>query len=312
MKQTLQHEIIQQFLSDPDAVRVLSHPLRPFDSKSPASKNAFDTATAPIKVTPSETFSIIVEDAQWLSQQLNISELASLRLALLEWQREPQFQLASGLTEEEAASVQQVSGVANFASSLVSSKPLSNFATSLLAPVAAKSNFSGTEQRHKRLLELFLTEKLHILRTTEIILRARANRGSHIPKWITNITAEIENAQDFWIDGPGGLPQSVVERALAALENRIRQFDSDDLWTPAATLDIPDLDQSWRTSQVIEMIHILEIFFTQTTSSKELPLAHELSAWFDFVGRFGFFQSNLPVSYLRAKPRFETFNLHLE
>ena len=112
---------LRDFLTANENVEILSRPWKPFADPSQQEKSKFESKTAPISVTPAQNHNYnlneIKEYSLWLSKEAQISEYAALQLVAQEWQSRPTVQLLSGLTEEEALSVQDAAGLANFGAS---------------------------------------------------------------------------------------------------------------------------------------------------------------------------------------------------
>jgi nuclear pore complex protein Nup188 len=117
---------LRAFLTATENTQILSRPWKPFPDPSQQEKSKFESKTAPISVTPTPNghYSIdeIKEDSLWLSKDARISEYAALQLVVQEWQSRPTVQLLSGLTEEEALSVQDAAGTANLGASTLSTQ----------------------------------------------------------------------------------------------------------------------------------------------------------------------------------------------
>jgi hypothetical protein len=114
-------EPLRAFLTSGENTQILSRPWKPFPDPSSQEKSKFESKTAPISVAPSPNapynLDEIKEDSLWLSKEAQISEYAALQLVAQEWQSRPVIQLLSGLTEEEALSVQDAAGITNMGAS---------------------------------------------------------------------------------------------------------------------------------------------------------------------------------------------------
>jgi nuclear pore complex protein Nup188 len=157
-------EALRDFLNAKENIEILSRPWKPFADPSQQEKSKFESKTAPISVTPAHSSNYnlneIKEDGLWLSKEAQISEYAALQLVAQEWQSRPTVQLLSGLTEEEALSVQDAAGLANFgASTFVPNSSI------LQTPLASTSlQFDTQDQRRLRIIEIYHSTCAAILR----------------------------------------------------------------------------------------------------------------------------------------------------
>ncbi len=142
----LQSGPLQRFLTAEESRNTLVRPWKPFPDPSREEKNKYEAKVAPINIAPGNhahyNLDQIREDALWLSQEAAISEYVALRLVVQEWQSRPVVQLLSGLTEEEAQSVQDAAGASILGGSIVVNAPKQNQQTD--------AQFDSPDQRRLR------------------------------------------------------------------------------------------------------------------------------------------------------------------
>jgi nuclear pore complex protein Nup188 len=236
------------------------------------------------------------EDAKWLSSYAWIDEVAALRLVVLEWQTRPAAQLLSGFTEEESLSVKDAAGGTNLGASRFLP------ASSILAATPGQDSITGfasEEQRRFRLLKLHLLEKVHIIRVSDILLRVHVfgkGKTAQDPEdWLVEAGATIfKNQRKEGKDTTTS--SSFIEDAIVSIQRRFERLEKGSGWYEDQGGN-PAIEEVWGISQLVEIIHILQLLLTHLddTVSGILPSKTVLS-WFRFAGRFGFFTDFVPVS----------------
>ncbi|KAJ9638961.1 hypothetical protein H2199_006822 [Coniosporium tulheliwenetii] len=293
----LQSTGLPLFLSDETSTAILGRPLEPFPTATPQSKTDFETKTAAIHVTPSSNghYNIdeIKEDALWLSKETNTDEASALRIVIVEWQTRPAAQLLSGLTEEETLSVQDAAGGASFGASM------SFLKSSILATPAGPSRtdsmiFSSPEQRRARLLELYLSERSHILRVSEILVRqsidadrvnesdAGKGKRQESDTWLEDLGRKIATSQS------AGKGFSFASQCIEAFRGRLAGLEAGCKWDAAE--DNPELGALWGIAQVVEIIHILQLLFVHLDCAPGLPPSRIVLEWFKLAAQYAFFR----------------------
>lgn len=303
MEAALQSSVLPHFLSDETSTAILGRPLEPFPTATSQSKTDFEARTAAIHVTPSSNghYNIdeIKEDALWLSKETNTDEVSALRIVIVEWQMRPATQLLSGLTEEETLSVRDAAGGASFGASM-------SFLNSsiLAAPVGASrsdlASFSSPEQRRARLLELYLSERSHIFRVSEILVRQSIDADR-----VTKLDADKGKRKDpgTWLEDLGrkittsqsaGKDFSFASQCIEAFRSRLAGLEAGCKWDAAE--DNPELGALWGTAQVVESIHILQLLFVHLDCASGLPPSRIVLAWFNLAAQYAFFKEMQFVS----------------
>ena len=304
---------LRRFLFDDASINILSHPLKPFSSPSQTTKSKFETITAAINVTPTQNghydINEIKEDAIWLSQETKIDEVSALRIVILEWQRRPALQLLSGFTEEETLSVQDAAGAFNLGASTFWAN-----SSILSAPVGAPAQFStlfnARAQRQLRLLDIYLSERIHILRIHEVLIRGKTaaalqqttsgkGKANTTDTWIQEVGETIFSKQQSEWQKPVQEHDFLIQ-CIDALQLRLAGIEKGSRWAVPESIQ-GSAEEKWSLCQCIEMVHILHLMFTHVDSFyKKLPPTSVVLAWFRFMGQWDFFKTIQFVSSERT------------
>ncbi|KAF2140628.1 uncharacterized protein K452DRAFT_49192 [Aplosporella prunicola CBS 121167] len=286
---------LERFLTHQTNVATLSKPYEPFQAPSAQSKSAFETKTAAINVPSSEDgqydISQIKEDALWLSKEAKVDEVSALRIALLEWQTRPAAQLLSGFTEEEALSVQSAAGGANLGSStfLPNSSILAAATDGLGQNFAA---FASAEQRRLRILDTYLSERTHILKLSDLLVRIGSaalktetsaetrDKGTSKVPWVAELGKSVFQAQ---------CTAAAFKSSFDALRARFQALAEGSGWYQAEGGN-SDAEEIWGHCQLTEAISLLQIIFAQADTKPEALEAQTLIDWFDMTASYDFFK----------------------
>ncbi|TKA76046.1 hypothetical protein B0A49_01281, partial [Cryomyces minteri] len=302
-----QSAVLKSFLSDDTSVEILRQPWDPFQQPSTQSKSSFETKTAAIHVTPSENghynINEIKEDALWLSKETKIDEVAALRITILEWQGRPTAQLRSGFTEEEAISIQDVAGASTLGASTFMPK-----SSLLAAPQKVSSQdaipFSSLEQRRLRLLQLYLSERLHILKVGEaVIVTAMAdekdvasgasNDETVVPSWIRELGRAL--IEFHATDSSTAKKPSFLSHGVRALQVRLDNLDNGSGWcsAEAGNLEVEDV---WAQNQITETVLIMRLLFIHIDAPSGFASSAVILAWYRFIHKYDFFSNFQPTN----------------
>jgi nuclear pore complex protein Nup188 len=290
-------------LRDQANVDILSKPWQPFAVPSAQEKAKFEAKTAPINVTPASgpgySLDELKTDTLWLSKLANISEDVALRLVVLEWQNRPTVQLLSGLTEEEALSVNDAAGLANLGASAFI--PNSSIVT---APSGlADTQFDSADQRKLRLLQLYLSTRVFILRTSQLLVswgaaeRLRQTHGQDYrvcDDWLEELGKDVAAKQR-------PAKSEALDQCIQAANERWDAIDNGFTW------DVPESIQEttvalWLTSYITEIIHLLHIALIHADLFTEKFVERTtIERWFHFVAEKDFFRNVALVSTVSAE-----------
>lgn len=271
---------------------------------------SFETKTSAINVPPSNDGQYDVkqlkDDTIWLSKEANIDEMAALRIAMLEWQMRSSVQLLQGNIADVLAQTNIMARSGNPQTARPS--PWSSvLAKSSRLEEGGPCTFDSLESRQKRLLEVYLSERRFIIKTSEyVVSRARcqaSHEDSERPRdkalarlgWVQEIGDAI--LADWKVDSvssKGG--KNHIVSAVDALQTRATGLEQGIGWFNDQGVQ-EDIEAAWASNQILEMIHIMEIILVLLDSSTQLTRSDALVSWFRFMSRYGFFEVFEPVSF---------------
>jgi nuclear pore complex protein Nup188 len=292
-------ESLRAFFTASDNTQILSRPWKPFPDPSPQEKSRFESKTAPIKVTPSSSghynLDEIKEDSLWLSKEAQISEYAALQLVAQEWQSRPVVQLLSGLTEEEALSVQEAAGITNLgASTFIPNSSI------LSTPHATQAtHFDTQDQRRLRLVDIYHSTCASIIRISQLLvswgsaphLRSQtiyANDYNFVSAgWIEELGQKIAAAQ-------GGGAKALDECRQAA-QKKCASLEGGYGWSVGDSI-VEAATERWVVAQTTELLHILHLALAHSDLHiKGFVPAATVEDWLKFFMQSGFFRDLSPV-----------------
>lgn len=285
------------FLFDATAARHLKDPFEPFPPPSPSSKAILDSQTSAINCTnrgSSGPYDVkqIKDDALWLSDEAKIAEAVALRLVVLEWQERARSRLLSGESQLQNGLTTDNGFGNSFGSSSFFAKSV-QFKSSVFDPTKADDGFDSEDGRRSRLLELYLTERLHILRTSDLLARyyieglsfPSITLGDTLSGLGKSITENICRSD---------LSTISVDQCLfdftGALKQRLNRLGSKSGWY-AREGGRDDLEILWNQNQVHEMVHILQLFFSVLT--RVYLSGRSATALFELMSETSFLNINL-------------------
>lgn len=300
---------LREFLTAEENIAILSSPWAPFPKPSPHEKSRFESATAPISVTPaqSDQYSLdeIKEDSLWLSKEAQISEYAALRLAVQEWQTRPTVQLLSGLTEEEVLSVKEAAGLNNLgASTFVPNMSILTTPTSF--EEQATSQFNSPDQRKLRLIGIYFSTCTSILRVSQMLLAWSAARELRATKpeypsdyricddRFEQLGQAIAGKQNHKAGSTPGLPG--LERCIHALDEKVNALNEGCGWSLPDSIQ-ENIQVQWvlaHTTQIVHVLH-LTLFHAHTNTKDPVPVSI-VDQWFGTLAGVAYFKDFPSVS----------------
>ncbi|KAH7092095.1 nucleoporin subcomplex protein binding to Pom34-domain-containing protein [Paraphoma chrysanthemicola] len=293
-------EPLRAFLTSGENTQILSSPWKPFPDPSPQEKSKFDAKTAPISVTPSPNghynLNEIKEDALWLSKEAQISEYAALQVVAQEWQSRPTIQLLSGLTEEEALSVQEAAGVANLGASTF--MPNSSI---LSSPQTARvTNFDTQDQRRLRIIEIYYSTCASIIRISQLLvswgsvsqLRNQTIYGNDYHSagagWIEELGQAVAAAQSGKAAASTGA--KALDECLQAAQKRCAALENGYGWSVSDAI-IEQASEKWVVAQTTELLHLFHLALAHSdVIIKGFLPATTIEDWLKFFLQNGFFR----------------------
>ncbi|KAJ5727910.1 hypothetical protein N7493_005730 [Penicillium malachiteum] len=284
---------VAAFLSHPESIQLLSQSLNLFTRPSAKSKSEFESKTAAIHVeTNSKTFDLneIKADAQWLSEKAGVDEITALRITVLEWQTRPAARLKSRFSSEEVTSVQSATGIDNFSASVGSSN-LAN----ILKQVAGNdqgTSFDSEKNRRLRLRHLFLSERSHIVKTFRKLLALSLHSA---PEKSTSVGKDAERRIALCTVGlslfkeksTGDELSKFLEECMNGIRDRLKDLEGQGGWLSTDESN-EEIEITWRTALVEEILQILQLMFHQLHASSEVPSGDLLLSWLNLMAEHRF------------------------
>ncbi len=283
---------LKRHLADPQTVQILARAFSPFEQPTSQSKSSFETKTSAINVTPSSharyDIKQIREDTLWLSKQTNIDEVSALRISIIEWQTRPFAQLLRGGIEEHLAFQNGDGGAGSFRASVLDAGS-SLFAKSTTQEKESSPPFEESGARYRRLLEVYLSERRCILKCSEFITFVALNKpegnltstNDQVRKksqWLEEVGVNILSSWNFGGETKGDRRHPVIE-AVAALRSRLESMTHGSGWLQDEGVQ-DDIELAWARSQILEMIHIMQITFNLLKSVADLVKSSAILSWF--------------------------------
>lgn len=295
---------LRRHLTDPQTVSILVHAFAPFPAPTPQSKSSFETKTSAINVTPSahSRFDIeqIKEDTLWLSKETNTNEVSALRIALLEWQTRSAVLLLQHNGDAQIASRNSGAGAGSFGASIFDP------GSSILARSTSKGNETAAEfeeigERHKRLLETYLSERRCILKCSEFMTfialcksDSPDDQEQNSSNWLREIGAEVLSAWNFNHPSKSSQKHPIIS-AVDTLRSRLEVMAQGSGWLQGEDPQ-EDIELAWLRSQILEMIHVMQITLNLVEASSGLVESPAVLAWFRLMKESNFYESVQPVS----------------
>lgn len=284
-------------MSHPDSIQLLLNRDTVFPSRSAKTKSDFDTKTAAIHAETNAQASYdlkeIKADALWLSGKAGIDEVNALRIAVLEWQTRPSTRLLGQFSDEETISLKGAAGVDTFRVSLAGPSFAEIFST---RPGEGNNaaEFVAEKNRRLRLQELYLSERCHAIKTARKLLAlfldsdhldSAPQQQSGSPTGLGKLGASI-----FSDKVRGRTWYSFAGESIKAVKARLSALEGAGGWLGAAESS-EDIENSWRTTLVEEVLHILQDLFMQLQTSTEIPPADLLVSWLRLMADYAFLES---------------------
>ena len=292
---------IESFLTIEKVSELLENPYAAYPPPSVETKNAFDTKTSAINVTPSSNAQYdikeIKEDALWLSKAANVNEVSALRIVVEECQSRAAAQLLGPFSEEELASIRVAAGNNRYSSSI----PVGLMSQGA-EPQQTQTEFGLQESRRKRMLRTYLSERRYLLKCSERIFHqvflsyllpdeTTANPAGFAiaPGWLQTFgigafTAKL-NADNF----PG--PDVILKRCIGGIATNIKNLTAGSGWF-SEDGGREDVEIDWMRSQITEAIHSMELMWQFLQNYCHEPCSSEtIMAWFHLQQDYSFFNS---------------------
>ena len=300
---------LYKILSSDEAITRIAVSLNQ-DAHKPSAdtKSEFETRTAAINITPVSHGQYDIEqiktDALWLSKEVNLSEVAALRIVVLEWQRRPVAKLRSGYTEVERASLEelQATSIARTTTQLDSECSIINTRTDNSGP----AHFLSDERRRLRILDEYFLEQKYLFALHELLL------GS----FFATLDGQVEDLFDFPHESKERTsPQAAIGRQLLRTQRKLENVDNSrqvrngieflqrcvtQLASGSGILKAEggrgDIEDAWTRTNLQCMIHVMNIMLLHVRSCKRILSSSIVHQWFIFAHEYAFLEEYSPVS----------------
>lgn len=288
-----------EFLADDHVHSLLRDPSAAFAAPCEATHKAFEAKTAPINVTaasaPDGDVKTFKADAEWLSQNAKVNLVAALRVVIVEFQVRPFSHLRGPLSSQDAANLQDATGIqsghgSSFLSDLGASSALDSDEISAL--------FETADSRKRRLFGTLLAERRSFMMTVDYLhsvkfygrLPTFVPTGGDLPalyKLEASAPAKDEAASLL----PAHL--KVVSGCINSIESGLRSL------TDEAFLLLDDIELDWLRSLLTEIIHAMSVVLQAADSlGSDFPPPSAINQWFSLMDLYSFFDSIQPVRQL--------------
>jgi nuclear pore complex protein Nup188 len=221
-------------------------------------------------------------DASWLSNEAKIDLAAALRIVVLEFQSRPRHFVLSTIIEKGA------NGTGD-------QLPSSSFFSQSSFPNESQPSNNGTgkflsdESRQSRLLRIYLDERLHVLKTTDVLIRHYVENRRNLDKSILYNTAKAVCTHVCRSELATSSIETCLYYFVGALKQRMNRLEAGSGWF-AKDGGREDFEAQWQQNQVDEMVPILQlslyVALTLTPSSKSAV------AYFSLLSERCFFHFN--------------------
>lgn len=180
-----------------------------------------------------------------------------------EWQSQPTTQLLSGLTEEEALSVQDAAGV----TSLGASTFLPNSSIFTRPQASSNADIDVEDRRRLRIIETYHSTCASIIRVSQLLvswgsashLRSQTIYGNDYltigAGWIEELGLAISVRQN---GGAGTSTAKALDECRQALEKRCDSLEGGYGWDVADEI-LEAATENWVVAQTTELLHILHL-----------------------------------------------------
>jgi nuclear pore complex protein Nup188 len=270
---------IEQFLSHPDVLELLSHPFNAFCPPSQERKAAFETKTSAINVTPSSSarydIKEIKDDALWLSKEAAIDEVSALRLVVVECQSRTCAQLVDRFSSEELAGIQDAAG-RNQSVLPVDLLSLGDDAKTVQAAFDTKNS------RQLRILRTYLCERRSLLRSD--------GYGSRQGKEPEQLSSRLVKIGEGLARVTARESEAFLLECIASIDANIRRINEGSGWYKEEG-SREDVEIEWINNQISEITITMEIIFQSLDTSNFIASSRLVLAWVHMVTENGFFEA---------------------
>lgn len=268
-----------------------------FGARTAESTRDFEARTAAIHVTPTpnDLYDIneIKADSLWLSEIVEINEIAALRIVAIEFQSRPRSHLTGPLSTQDIANIQEATGLSNVqASSLLTSL---NISPSLEAE-HIWNDFNAQGARRQRLITTYLSDRRHFMMAADHLLSFIVHMKPE------NLGAEAEPMRQVLLRGVVGQHEDYgafeqfVTPYLEMLPRLIERSQSCPALVSTLSSSV-DLELDWATSFLSEVVHGMSMLFQILDSAGGLFASQDVvGRWWTLMDNYAFLDQLTGVS----------------
>lgn len=278
---------LQRFLNDDETIALLNTPCRPFDKKTTgqgSSKSRFESKTAPIQVSQSSNGDYDLEEikrnALWLADQLEVDEMVTLRVAIVEWQRRPAYQLLAGAAQRDGAVAKPADLRASFLASTAS------FGGSVNGGSSAALDFSKEDTRHDRLLRIYIEERGYLLKLSADLVSyyaSQASAGIRTSRvWIDELAVKVADKQCSPLQFKES--QEYLASCIKYIDESLQLLHDPAKW-PQIFLANPAWEDLFATGLLLNIGSKLRLVLAQLYWIERLPNGSTVLSWFNLMNR---------------------------
>ena len=277
---------VSKFLQDDFVHSLIKNPTEAFAPPTSQSKLDFETKTAAINVvpTPNDQYDIkeIKEDALWLTKAAKISEVAALRVVVLEFQSRARSHLTGPLSTQDVTNIQEAAGVSDAQASSI----LALLNVSAVADAEATwAEFEKESSRHQRLLATYLSERRSFLSAADSLVTFQ----HYSPATISQEAETLRRTTTYDL----ATLDELVPKYMSFLQDSIERLSAAPE-TISGELLTEQFEVDWIRTALTEATHAMTLIFQILDLHGDKFAAPEIvSQWYKFVGEFSFLD-NLP------------------
>lgn len=245
--------------------------------------------------SPSDSYSIdtLKDDARWLSKNVNVNEVAALRIVLVEYQSRARSHLTGPLSTQDLANIQEAAGVGDTQAS--ATLALLNVTTAVDAE-ATWADFESETRRRHRLLATYLSERRSFLGAADALITfliySRSSAAS--PELDRLRRAVVVGAFEF--DEDAARPNTSRLEALAPTYIRILGDCFNRTQVAPESLDnkmqTEGFELDWIRTALTEAIHALSLTFQILDLRNPIFAPPEVVVqWFSLMDQCEFFDT---------------------
>lgn len=285
---------MSQFFKDPYVHELLKTPAKAFEPPSSKSKSDFESKTAAINVTPAPNdkydINTIKDDAQWLSKNANVNEVAALRVVVIAFHSRAHSHLRGPLSTQDVVNLQEAAGVGSGQASVI----LGSIDTS--ATVDAETiwaEFETADSRRRHLLATYLSERRSFAIAADYLMTFLLHNQSTLAGPGSDELRKAILKDAFVFDAESDTNTEVFEALVPKYLELLPQYlEGPENVLPSIESKIltAELETEWMRTSLAEVIHSMTLIFQILDLSSQKFANHDIvSKWFGFAAKYGFF-----------------------